>query len=465
MKEKAIPEKYLFSKKALYRLIVPLLIEQFLAMAVGMADTIMVASVGESAVSAVSLVDTIILLIIAVFAALATGGAVVSGQYIGKKRPEQSCKAGEQLVLFVSTISIVIMTVIYCFKHGILHGLFGNIDKVVMNDANEYLLIVCASIPFIAIYNSGAALFRAQGNSKVSMKVSLLMNGINVAGNAILIFVFHMGVAGVAWPTLISRIVAAVVIICLLNKQTLTIHISKEFWKSFLHPVKERIFQWHLIKKICQVGIPNGVENGMFQLGKLILLSLISSFGTSSITANAVSNTIAGIAILPGQTLGLAMITVISQCVGAGDKIQTRYYVRKLMKIAIGGMILINVAMIFARGGIISIYQLTDETARLTSTILLMHSIFATVIWPISFTLPNALRAANDANFTMIVGCGSMWIFRLGSAYLLGKYLQMGVIGVWIAMFIDWAVRSIFFVIRSKKRFGISLKEKKSESA
>ena len=454
MEKQEVTKGYLFSNQALSRLIIPLLVEQFLAMAVGMVDTFMVSSVGESAVSAVSLVDTIMLLIIAIFAALATGGAVVAGQYIGKKREEMSCKAGEQLVLSVFSISICIMGLIYAFKYGILHGLFGNIDKEVMKDAKEYLMVVGASIPFIAVYNSGAALFRAMGNSKISMKVSLLMNGINVGGNAILIYGFGMGVTGVAWPTLISRMVAAVVIIWLLQKQSLTIHMSKDFWKGFLHPVKQKLFQWHLIQKICQVGIPNGVENGMFQMGKLILLSLISSFGTSSITANAVSNTIAGIAILPGQTLGLAMITVVSQCVGAGDKEQTRYYVKKLMKIAVAGMIVVNVSMIFARGGIIDLYHLSNQTAELTSTILLMHSVLATVIWPFSFTLPNALRAANDATFTMIVGCISMWVFRLGSAYLIGGYFKMGVIGVWIAMFIDWTVRSILFILRTKKRFG-----------
>ena len=433
--------KYLFTNKQLSKLLVPLVIEQLLSITVGLADSIMVSSVGESAVSAVSLVDSIMILLINIFAALATGGAVIAGQYIGKKKLDKACKAGEQLILFVSVFSLVIMILMYLFKRFILTVVFGSIDLDVMNYCNTYLLIVSLSIPFIALYNAGAALFRIMGNSKISMNTSLLMNGINVVGNAICIYVIHMDVAGVAIPTLISRIVASVVIINLLKNTKLTIHFTNEFKFKF---------DKKMIKSILSIGIPNGVENSMFQLGKIILLSLIATFGTASITANAVSNAVACFEILPGLALGMGLITVISRCVGAKEYGQVRYYTRKLMKIAYLSMIIINIIMILLLPLIVKIYGLSDITSKMTKELLILHGICASLIWPLSFCLPNTLRAANDAKYTMIIGVFSMWIFRIVCGYVLGKYLGFGVFGVWVAMIIDWIVRAIFFIIRYK---------------
>lgn len=438
-KQKQDRSHYLFSNRELANLIGPLVIEQLLAVFVGMADSIMVANVGEAAVSGVSLVDNIMILIINIFAALATGGAVVAGQYIGRKDEKSACKAATQLVWFVSLSAVAIMILVYFGKDIILNQVFGHITAEVKGHADIYLLIVTASIPFIALYNGGAAIFRAMGNSQVSMWVSLLMNAINVTGNAILVFGLRIGTAGVAIPTLISRMVAAIVITVLLCNQTRILHIERT--------LKIR-FDGRMIRKILAIGVPNGLENSMFQLGKILVLSLVSTFGTYAIAANAVSNAIALFQILPGMAISLAITTVISQCVGANDYEQVHYYLKKLLAIIYVAMVG-TVALIFlALPLILKAYNLSDQTAAAATNIIHFHGISAMIIWPLSFALPAAYRAAGDAKACMYTSIVSMWIFRIGFSYLVGKYMGLGVFGVWVAMVIDWVVRAICFVIR-----------------
>ena len=300
----------MFSNKDLVRLIIPLIIEQMLTVTVGLADSIMTANVGEEAVSGVSLVDSVMVLMINLFSALATGGAVVAGQFLGQRKNIMACKTADQLILFIVSLSVVIMAGIYACKNFILNVVFGNIESGVMHNAEIYLMIVTASIPFIAIYNGCAALFRIMGNSKISMNMSMLMNGINIAGNAILIYGFKFGVEGVAIPTLVSRIVAAVVMVRLLAKQNQDVHLSKHI---HFH------FKGYLIQKILHIGVPNGIENSMFQLGRIMVLSIVAGFGTSSITANAIGNVVASFELIPGIGVGFAVLTVVSRCIGAGD--------------------------------------------------------------------------------------------------------------------------------------------------
>lgn len=438
-KQKQDRSHYLFSNRELANLIGPLVIEQLLAVFVGMADSIMVANVGEAAVSGVLLVDNIMILIINIFAALATGGAVVAGQYIGRKDEKSACKAATQLVWFVSLSAVAIMILVYFGKDIILNQVFGHITAEVKGHADIYLLIVTASIPFIALYNGGAAIFRAMGNSQVSMRVSLLMNAINVTGNAILVFGLRIGTAGVAIPTLISRMVAAIVITVLLCNQTRILHIERT--------LKIR-FDGRMIRKILAIGVPNGLENSMFQLGKILVLSLVSTFGTYAIAANAVSNAIALFQILPGMAISLAITTVISQCVGANDYEQVHYYLKKLLAIIYVAMVG-TVALIFlALPLILKAYNLSDQTAAAATNIIHFHGISAMIIWPLSFALPAAYRAAGDAKACMYTSIVSMWIFRIGFSYLVGKYMGLGVFGVWVAMVIDWVVRAICFIIR-----------------
>lgn len=432
----------LFSNKYLIKLLWPLFVEQLLLFAVGLIDSLMVASVGEAAVSAVSLVDSLMILIITVMTALATGGAVVVGQFLGQKKSEEAQRAGDQLVLFLLMISLVIIAVMYLLKKILMSLIFGAIDEDVAYNCDVYYLIVMASIPFIAVYNGGAALFRSTGNSKISMKVSFLMNGINVAGNAILIFGFHRGVEGVAIPTLVSRAVAAVIIYILLRRPDLEVHLSRKFvYKP----------DWKLIRKILKIGVPNGVENSMLQLGKLILLSMISGFGTASIAANAVGNAVSMIAVLPGMAMGFGIVAVISQCVGTGDYRQVMHYSKKLIKWVYVAMLISNALIIAVTPFIIMLYGLSDETAEIATQLILLNSICAIVIWPLSFSIPHVLRAAGDVTFTMIISVASMWVFRILAGIVLGKFMGFGVLGVWIAMIIDWGVRSVCFCIRYKR--------------
>lgn len=431
----------LFSRKDLVRLIIPLIVDQFLQVAVGLSDSIMVARVGEAAVSGVSLVDTVMLLIINIFTALATGGAVIAGQYLGRKDPKTGCEATAQLFNFTFLFSIFIMILGYLGQNVILYHVFGKIEPEVMKDSRTYLLIVLASIPMIAMYNAGAAIFRAMGNSNIAMKTSLLMNSINVFGNALLIFGFHRGVEGVAIPTVVSRGVACVVILILLNNQKHELHI--------LHPYPFKI-KWNVLKKILYIGIPNGLENSMFQLGKIAVLSLVSGLGTASLAANAVGNNIANFAILPGMSFGFALLTVCAQCVGAGDFEQVKYYTKHMMRVEYLCLIASNLIVILALPFILSVYNLSDEAARYANDIILYHAACVVTIWPLSFTLPNTLRAAADVKITMVLSIISMWVFRFGFSYLLTMVFHMGIFGVWVAMTIDWLVRGIFFVCRYK---------------
>lgn len=439
VKKKKDRSQYLFSGKELAVLILPLIVEQLLAVLVGMADSIMVASVGEAAVSGVSLVDNIMVLLINLFAALATGGAVVAGQYLGQQRKEGACRSATQLIWFITICAVVVTGLIYVFREWILHGVFGQIEADVMGHANTYLLIVTASIPFIALYNGGAAIFRTMGNSQISMRVSIIMNLINVSGNAILIYGFHRGTEGVAIPTLVSRIVAAVIIIVLLCDSRRDISIE-----STLHYRPD----WSLIGKILNIGVPNGLENSMFQLGKIIVLSLVSTFGTYAIAANAVSNVIASFQVLPGMAIALAVTTVIARCVGAGDYEQVKYYTRKLLVITHISLVAANGIILAALPLILKAYNLSDITAQTTRDIVVFYAVCCVLFWPVSFTLPATFRASGDAKMCMIISVISMWIFRIIFSYILGKYMGMGVFGVWVAMIIDWLVRGACFILR-----------------
>lgn len=436
----AIKEKpYYFSNRALKRLIAPMIIEQFLAILVGMSDSIMVATVGEHAVSGVSLVDNIFILLIYLFAALATGGAVVMGQYLGQNKHEKANRAVNQLILFTALFAICIMMGLYLARNLILHRVFGAIEANVMEASKTYLLIVSASIPFIALYNAGAAVFRTMGNSKVPMYLSMMMNAINVGGNAILIFGFGMGVAGAATSTLVSRVISAVAIIFLLCSPEHLLHLERPF--SFK-------LDFGMLKKIAYIGIPNGLENGMFQLGKIMVLSMITGFGTAAIAANAVSNIIATFQVLPGMSVGMAVITVCSRCVGAGDYEAARYYTRKILKLVHILIIVFSVTTLVALPGIMHLYNLSDDAMTFTKQIIWYHGICCMLIWPEAFTLPNTLRAASDVKFCMILSIISMWVFRIAFSYIIGVRMGMGVLGVWIAMTIDWAVRAVLFIIR-----------------
>lgn len=432
--------KPLFTNRQLVALMWPLLLEQLLAITVGLADSMMVATVGDAAISAVSLVDSISTLMIYIFTAMATGGAAVAGQYIGLKQKDDACRAGQQLIALLGVVSVALVALLYLFRTQILALVFGHIEPDVMAATNTYYLYVMASIPGIALYNGGAALFRTMGRSDVSLKVSLLMNSINVAGNAILIFGFKMDVAGVAIPTLISRTVAAAVILGMLKNRELLLHLAD---------VRSFRVDMRLMRNIFYIGVPSGVENGMFQLGKLALFSLVSTFGTASIVANAIGNTIGNFNCFAGQAINLGLAAVVSQCVGAGEYDQARMYLKKIMKATYALMMGVNLVIFALLPLIMRAYNVTAEAKELAVAVLLIHGGAAALIWTPAFMFTAFLRAVGDARFTMLASMLSMWLVRVLMAYVLGKLLGYGVIGVWVAhAILDWLARIAIFYPR-----------------
>ena len=433
------PQAPLFTKRALFTLIWPLLLEQTLSVTMGMADTLMVAGVGEAAVSSVSLVDTLNVLIIQILSALATGGAVIASQYLGRRDTENACRSAAQLYSVLGISTVVVGIVCMLLSRPILRGVFGSIDEDVMRFAQQYFLISAVSYPFIGLYNGGAALFRAQGNSRISMLASLVMNVINIAGNALLIYGFGMGVIGAALATLIGRVFAAVFI--LWQNQNL----SNPLRVQELADLKPRS---QPIRQILSLGIPSGLENGMFQIGKLCVSSLTSTLGTSAIAANAVANSVSTLANIPGNTMSLAMIPVIGQCLGAGDKKQAKHYSVTLLGIAIGGLAIANALVFVLMPEIVTWFNLSAEASVLCTTVVHMFNVASVFFWATSFTLPNALRAGGDAKYTMTVSIISMWLFRVILSYVFVLQFQLGLAGVWLGMFCDWVFRSICFLIR-----------------
>ncbi len=430
--------KIAFSNRDLKSLIIPLIIEQVLAITVGIADTIMASSLGAAAVSSVSLVDMINVLLINILAALATGGAVVASQYLGARQREKACISANQLLTVTVLFSVIIMIISLVFRAQILRLFFGDIDDDVMRNAMICFGFSALSYPSIGLYNACAALFRVMGSSRVPMFSGLIINILNIAGNAICIFGLHMGVEGVSIPPLVSRTVGALILLFMIVNPKRDIYVKR---RNFIP-------DFGSIRKILQIGIPSGLENSMFQLGRILVVSIIATFGTVQIAANAVANNLDSLGCIPGQAISLAMITVVGRCIGAGDYDQVRYYVKKLLKIAYAATIGLNIVILAFMPLILKVYDLSPETIRLATILVLIHDGIAMILWPLSFTLPNALRAASDVRFTMFVSIGSMLFFRIVFSYLLGIVLGYGAIGVWIAMIMDWVCRSAFFVLR-----------------
>ena len=435
--------KPLFTRQQLTALLLPLIAEQALSVTIGLADTLMVSSVGEAAVSGVSLVDTFNTLMIQIMTALATGGAVVASQYIGHREPKRAKASAAQIMFIMISLSVVTAVIVAVGRHAILRGIFGSIDADVMRYAETYFLLSALSYPFIGVYNAGAALFRAQGNSKISMLSSLVMNVVNIGGNAILIYGFGMGVMGAATASLVSRMIACFTVMFLLQKPECALRIDH------LTDLKPDL---DLIKRILKVGIPAGIENGMFQIGKLSVSSLTSTLGTAAIAANAVANTTTTFLNIPANAVGMAALTVVGQCLGAGEKEQAVYYSRRLMLTAYCGAWVMNLsAFFFANRFAVSLFNLSPEAQAMALDIMVWFNIVSLFVWPSSFTLPNILRAAGDARFTMTVSIVSMWAFRVGFCYLVVLCFGGGLLSIWMGMYLDWVFRSLCFYLRFRR--------------
>lgn len=422
-------------------MILPLLMEQFLLMLVGLADTMVVSYAGEAAVSGVSLVNSFNTIFLNLFTALASGGAVVVSQYIGRRDMKMASKSSSQLLMAATVFAVMVSIPVLIWKVPILKLLFGKVEPDVMAACKTYLRISVYSFPALGIYNAGTALYRSIGKTSVTMKISIVSNLINVAGNLIGVFVFHAGVAGVAYPSLIARTFSAVVITVLC------------FREKEVHYVGRWIFHWEhdLLKRMLSIAIPNGVESGIFQFVKVALSSVVALFGTYQIAANGISQSIWSVAALISVTMGPVFITVIGQCMGAGDIDQAEYYFRKLTKLTVCISIAWNVLIFLITPLLIRIFSVSEQTGRMILWLVLIHNVANAVVFPFADPLGKGLRAAGDAIFTMGISLFTTIGVRLIFSILFGIVLNLGVIGIALAMCLDWTVRGVIFWIRFRQ--------------
>lgn len=433
----------MFSNKALRDMIVPLFIEQFLLMFVGIADTFLVSFSSEADVSGVSLVTSFNTVLIFLFTALASGGAVIISQYIGSSQEKTASRTAGQLLMISTVLSVGMMVLIVVFRQPLLRLLFGKIESEVMAACNIYLLITTFSLPALAVYDAGAALCRSIGKTNVTMYISIAANVVNVVGNCVGVFALKMGAAGVAYPSLISRVLsaAAVTVYCFSRKNSVRYRMAD-------------VFCWDggLLKKIMGIALPNGVENGVHQLVKVALSSMVALFGTYQIAANGVAQSIWSLAAIMGLAMTPVYTTVIGQCMGAGDVAAANLYFRKLNRITLVLSILWN-ALIFAITPLIVRYSaISSEAKDLVIWLVLINNIFNGLAYPFAGSLGSGLRAAGDVRFTMIVSITLTVAARLLFSALFGLWLGWGVIGVAIGMSMDLVFRGVIFIWRYRSQ-------------
>ena len=429
----------LFPRRALWMLLIPLIIEQMLNSLMGMVDTLMVSRVGAEAISAVSLVDSINNLVLQVFAAMAAGAAIICSQYLGRKDEKGCNDAAKQIVLTVVVISSVIMIIGVGFRKPLLHLIFGSVEEAVMTNAQMYFLITALSYPFIALFQAGAAFYRACGNSKFTMKTALIANVANIVGNTLFIFVLQMGAAGAAISTLISRALCAFVVFYALRKPGYAIQLKNYF---SIRP------DLNLIVKILAIGVPSGIENGMFQFGKLAIQSTVSSLGTAAIAAQAMTIIFENVNGMAAVGIGIGLMTVVGQSIGAGRQEEAKYYIVKLAGYAEVAMIISCILVYIAARPVTVLAGMSEESTALCMQMILAITIVKPILWVPSFTPPNGLRAAGDVRFSMITATLTMWLCRVALSIFLMRVVKTGPIGVWYGMFVDWGVRGVIFTIR-----------------
>lgn len=438
-KKKIDWENMMFDNKALFTLLFPIIIEQLLNSFMGMVDTMMVSTVGSEAISAVSLVDSLNNLVIQVFSAMAAGAAIICSQYLGSGDKRACNKAARQVVLTVFTISMILMFVCLLGRESLLYLIFGQVEEQVMRDSLIYFLITVLSYPFLALFNAGAAFYRAGGNSRFPMKVSAISNVINILGNALFIYVCKWGVGGAAFSTLLSRIFCMAVIFYCLRKPREVI-VIREYMK--IRP------DFPLIWKIMAIGIPAGIENGMFQFGKLAIQSTVSSMGTTAIAAQAMTNILENVNGIFGIGVGIGLMTVVGQCIGAGRKEEAKYYIVKLVGIAEVGILISCLFVFVITKPVTWLAGMETESAAMCLEMITAITIVKPIAWVGSFVIAYGLRAAGDVRFSMLISTVTMWCCRVALCIFLVKAYGFGPMAVWIGMFADWTIRSIIFVGR-----------------
>ena len=438
-------QQHMFSNRMICSLLIPVVLEQLLNSIMGTADTMMVSNVGSAAISAVSLVDSINVLVIQAFSALAAGGAIVCAQYIGQRNKEKANESARQVLFIITAISVAVSLVCLVFQKPLLRLIFGSVEPAVMRASETYFFYTALSFPFIAAYDSAASIFRAQDNTKGPMIISMISNVMNIAGNAVMIWVFHMGVAGAALSTLISRIFCAVVVIIQLRKEREGQEIVvRDYFK--IRP------DWSMIRRILGLGIPSGIENSMFQLGKLAIQSTVSTLGTAAIAAQAMTNILENLNGIAAIGVGVGLMTIVGQCLGAGRQDEAVYYIKKLCVIA-EVIIIISCLGVFALTKPITILGgMEKESADMCFHMMMWITIVKPLVWIMAFIPGYGLRAAGDVKFSMIVSCCTMWACRFCLCVFLIRVMGFGPMGVWIGMFADWTLRGIIFTWRFHSR-------------
>lgn len=435
----ATPPLRLYSNRGLALLFLPLVVEQTLKYSLGVVDSMMVASVGEAAVSGVSLIDFVMSFITSLFAALLVGGSAVISQYLGAENHIEANNAANQLVRFVGLFSILLCGLVYASRSFILNCLFGKLAPNVYLHADTYLSITTLSIPFLALYSAGANLFRCMGDTRLPMMIMTVCNLLNIAGNALLLFGFDMETAGIAFPTLFSRIIAASWILLLLRNKKRVL---------FLFSTVRVRFNNRIIFRILNIGIPYGIENGTFFLGRILVLGMIASLGTNAIASNAIAGVLSNFQVIPGMAIAFGTTVVIARCAGAGDREQIQYYNRKIIRIVYAAQFITCLTVLGLLPVVMRIYGLSSATTRYTEIIMLMHTLFTIVLWPLSYILPAMFRATGDARYPMVISLLSLFVGRIFCSWLFGIHWHMGILGIWLGMFADWIVKAVCFIVR-----------------
>ena len=435
--------QHLYNNLDLRKLLIPIIVEQLLSSLMGTADTMMVSNVGSAAISAVSLVDSINILVIQALSALSAGGAILCSQYLGSQNKKNANRSARQVLFVMVILSVTLSVFCLIFRDPLLHVIFGKVERDVMTNSRIYFFFTLLSFPFIGLYDAGASIMRSQNNSRNPMIISVISNFMNIGGNAILIFVLGMGVEGAAISTLVSRIFCAIVVIWQLRNDNAPICIRNYF---SIRP------DWYLIKKILFIGIPSGIENSMFQFGKLAIQSTVSTLGTAAIAAQAMTNILENLNGIAAIGVGVGLMTIVGQCLGAGRKDEAVYYIKKLSVIA-EVAIIVSCLLVFALTRLVTVLGgMEPASAKMCFHMVTWITLVKPIVWTLAFVPAYGLRAAGDVKFSMITSCLVMWLCRFCLCVILIRFLGFGPMGVWIGMFADWTVRAVIFTWRFHSR-------------
>ncbi len=460
----------LFTGKQLFWLIVPIVIEQIFSTSLGFFDSILVSNihaaeaVRSNASNAVGNVDYINNLIIQLFSAFATGGSIVTSQALGAGDNDLANKLAKQLLMLVICVALGVAGLCLLLNRPIIRLFYGHVDPTTFGYQQTYFYVTALSFPFIGLFNACAALLRAQRKSLVTMTSAAISCGVNVALDALFMYVLNLGVLGAGLATLFCRAVPALFMLTLLGREGNLVRVR--LWGPFR-------FDGAMLRRILRIAIPSGVESALFQLGKLMTNTFVNAgvyaTGAKSLTAlneagetisvniqangNAIANQINNFASVVGGGVGTSCLTVIGQSVGSGDLGQVKHYMRRMFLISYlaNGLC---VGLILSLVPVISqLYGYTAEAKAIGQSCLYLCLMFQFFTYPLSFTTPGILKATSDVKYVMYCAVFSMFVMRVGLAFLLTTdripgLPQLGAMGYWIGMCSDWVLRSVLFLSR-----------------